>query len=115
MASFHLHQTCENYFYAIRLVYTQQNSKQHNLSKLLKSVKQYSTEFVEIFPQHTAEEKRLFNLVKAAYVEGRYNPDFVVTKEDIDALIPKVELLRDLTKQICEEKIKEYGETSLKA
>jgi len=33
-----------------------------------------------------------------------------VIKEDIKTLIPKVEQLRDLTKQICEEKIKEYGE-----
>lgn len=110
MASFDLHQACENYFYAIRLVYTQQNSKQHNLTKLLNSVKKYSTEFIKVFPQDTPEEKRLFELIKAAYVNGRYDPDFVVTKEDIDALVPKVELLRDITKSICVEKIKEYGE-----
>jgi len=109
-ASFHLHQSSENYFYAIRLVYTQQNSKQHNLTKLLNSVKKYSTDFIKVFPQDTPEEKRLFELIKAAYVNGRYDPDFVVTKEDIDALVPKVELLRDITKHICEEKIKEYGE-----
>lgn len=110
MASFDLHQACENYFYAIRLVYTQQNSKQHNLTKLLNSVKKYSTEFIKVFPQDTPEEKRLFELIKAAYVNGRYDPDFVVTKDDIDALIPKVELLRDITKRICEERIVEYGE-----
>lgn len=110
MASFDLHQACENYFYTIRLVYTQQNSKQHNLTKLLNSVKKYSTDFVKVFPQDTPEEKRLFELIKAAYVNGRYDPDFVVTKEDIDALVPKVELLRDITKHICEEKIKEYKE-----
>ncbi len=109
-ASFYLHQSCENYFYTIRLVYTQQNSKQHNLTKLLNSVKKYSNEFVKVFPQDTTEEKRLFELIKAAYVNGRYDPDFIVTKEDIDALVPKVELLRDITKRICEEKIKEYGE-----
>lgn len=110
MASFYLHQACENYFYAIRLVYTLQNSKQHNLTKLLNSVKKYSADFIKVFPQDTAEEKRLFNLIKAAYVNGRYDPDFIVTKEDIDALIPKVKLLRDITKSICEKKIGEYGE-----
>lgn len=107
-ASFQLHQACENYFYTIRLVYTQQNSKQHNLTKLLNSVKKYSTDFVKVFPQDTPEEKHLFELIKAAYVNGRYDPDFVVTKEDIDALVPKVELLRDITKRICEERIEEY-------
>lgn len=110
MSSFDLHQACENYIYAIRLVNTLENPKQHNLTKLLNSVKRYSDEFLKVFPQNTPEEKRLFELIKAAYVNGRYDPDFVVTKEDIDALVPKVELLRDITRQICEVKIKEYGE-----
>ena len=110
MSSFNLHQACENYIYAIRLVFTLENPKQHNLTKLLNSVKKYSNEFIKVFPQDTPEEKRLFELIKAAYVNGRYDPDFVVTKEDIDALVPKVELLRDITKHICEEKIREYGE-----
>lgn len=109
-ASFYLHQTCENYFYTIRLVFTQENGKQHNLSKLLNSVKKYSDEFIKVFPQDTPEEKRLFNLIKAAYVNGRYDPEFLVTKKDIDALVPKVEMLRDITKRICEGKIEEYGE-----
>lgn len=107
---FNLHQACENLYYAIRLVYTLKNSKQHNLTKLSSSVKSYSADLAKVFPNNTSEEKRLFNLIKAAYVEARYNPDFLVTKEDIDALIPKVELLRDITKRICEKKIGEYGE-----
>ena len=109
-ASFMLHQACENYIYAIRLVNTLENPKQHNLTKLLNSVKKYSNEFIKVFPQDTAEEKRLFELIKAAYVNGRYDHDFVVTKEDIDALVPKVELLKDITKRLCEEKLREYGE-----
>ncbi|MDU1906258.1 MAG: HEPN domain-containing protein [Dysgonomonas sp.] len=109
-ASFMLHQACENYYYAINLVFTQQNSKQHNLSKLQISVKKYSDELSKIFIKTIPEDKRLFKLVKSAYVEARYNPDFVVTKEDIDALIPKVEKLGEITKRICEQRIKEYGE-----
>lgn len=109
MASFHLHQACENYYYAIRLVFTLKSNKQHNLTKLSSSVKGFSTELAKVFPKNSPEEKRLFDLIKAAYVEARYNPDFVVTKEDIDALVPKVELLRHITKEICEAKIKEYG------
>lgn len=109
-AIFMLHQACENYYYALRLAFTLRNNKQHNLAKLSSSVRSYSPELATVFPRNTVEEKRLFDLVKAAYVEARYNPNFLVTKEDIDALIPKVELLRDITKQVCEEKIGEYGE-----
>ena len=111
-ASFYLHQACENYYYAIRLTFTLRNNKQHNLSKLSSSTKRYSEDLVTVFPQHTLEEKRLFTLLKAAYVEARYNPYFVVTKEDIDALVLKVELLRNITIRICEMKIKEYEESA---
>ncbi|MDO5385380.1 MAG: DNA-binding protein, partial [Rikenellaceae bacterium] len=47
-------------------------------------------------------------LLQRAYVEARYNDDFVVTKEDIDALTPKVELLRDITEKVCRDRIAEY-------
>jgi len=109
-ASFYLHQACENYYYAIRLTFTLRNNKQHNLSKLSSSTKRYSEDLVTVFPQDTLEEKRLFILLKAAYVEARYNPYFVVTKEDIDELVPKVELLRNITIRICDMRIKEYEE-----
>lgn len=108
-AAFSLHQTCENLFYTLRLVHTLKNSKQHNLSKLLGATRKYSDELRHIFPRNTKEEKRLFELLRLAYVEARYNPKFVVTKEDIDALLLKVEQLRDITERICKERIKSYG------
>ncbi|MDR1730245.1 MAG: HEPN domain-containing protein [Prevotellaceae bacterium] len=108
-SSFYLHQAYENLFYAVRLTFTLKNSKQHNLSKLLASVRRYSEEFDKIFPQKTKEEKRLFLLLKLAYVEARYNPEFAVAKEDINALVLLVEQLSKLVKKICIERIAEYG------
>lgn len=110
MCSFHLHQACESYYDSIRLSFTLNNPKQHNLAKLASAVGRYSKKLALVFPGDTEEEKRLFKIIKNAYIEARYNPDFIVTKEDIDALIPKVELLRDITKRICEKKIEEYGQ-----
>lgn len=109
-ASFYLHQACENYYDTIRLTFTLRNTKQHNLSKLSDAVKRYSNELIQIFPLNTEEEKRLFKIIKSAYIEARYNPDFTVSREDINTLTYKVELLRDITKRICEQKIKEHGE-----
>jgi HEPN domain-containing protein len=109
MSSFNLHQTCENLFYAVRLVFTLENSKQHNLAKLLDSVRKYSDEFEKIFPRKTQEEKRLFNLVKAAYVEARYNPGFVVAKGDIELLMSVIAQLFDLVKRLCPKRIDEFG------
>jgi HEPN domain-containing protein len=112
MVSFMLHQTCENLFYTVRLVFTLENNKQHNLAKLLDSVRKYAEEFEKIFPRKTDDEKRLFNIVKSAYVEARYNPGFVVTKADVEQLIPAVEQLFILVKQLCEQRIDEYEKSS---
>ncbi len=108
LCSFNLHQACENYFYALRLVHTLKNSKQHNLSKLLGATHKYSPELQKIFPRKPKEEKRLFELLRLAYVEARYNSKFVVTKEEIEALFPKVERLRDITEEICKSQIETY-------
>lgn len=108
LASFMLHQACENYFYALRLVHTLKNNKQHNLSKLLGATHKYSSELHQIFPRNTKEEKRLFELLRLAYVQARYNRNFLVTKEDIDALVPKVEKLREVTEQVCKAQIELY-------
>jgi len=110
MTSFDLNQATENLYYSIRLTFTLKNNKQHNLTKLSASVKRHSEELINIFPYDTIEDKRLFLLLKDAYVESRYNPDFLVTKDDIDALLPQVKRLRDITKRICEQRISEYGE-----
>lgn len=107
-ASFLLHQAFENAYTTIRLVFTLKSNKLHDLKKLSGMVSSYSEDLMKVFPCHTAEEKRLFELIKAAYIEGRYNPKFVVTKEDIDALMPKVELLQEITRRICKERIDFY-------
>jgi len=110
MASFLLHQASENFYHSIRLASTLRSTKQHNLAKLATAVRRYSKDLALVFPRDTDEEKHLFELLKAAYIEARYNTKFLVIKEDIEALIPKVELLRDITKHICEQKIEGYGQ-----
>lgn len=109
LSSFMLHQACENYFYSLRLVHTLKNSKQHNLAKLLGSTRKYSPERIRsVFPRDTKEEKRLFDLLKRAYVEARYNPKFEVTKEDIDVLTLKTQALREITYKTCIDRMEYY-------
>lgn len=108
LASFHLHQAAEYFIKSIPLVYILYGYKEHDLEFLIKKCKPYTLELAKVFPCDTDEEKRLFELLRRAYVEARYNDNFVVTKEDIDALIPKIELLRDLTEKICKDQIEYY-------
>ena len=109
MASFMLHQAAENFIKTIPLAYILYGYKEHDLDFLIKKCKPFTLELVKVFPRDTPEEERLFKLLQRAYIEARYNKkNFIVTKADIDALISKVELLRDITEKVCRDRIAEY-------
>ncbi len=108
LASFQLHQASENFLRTISLVHILYSPKNHDLDDLITNNKSFTTELCKIFPRNTPEEERLFDLLQRAYIESRYNPDFEVTKEDIDALIPKVEQLRDIVEKVCRDRIAYY-------
>lgn len=107
-ASFYLHQAAENLLRVIPMVFILYGHKSHNLSELMNAVKKHTTEVFKVFPRDTEEEKRLFDLLERAYIESRYNPDFEIVKADIDALIPKVEQLRDIVERVCRERLAYY-------
>lgn len=109
MCSFMLHQATESYLKTIPLVYILYGYKEHDLQFLIGKCKPYTLELAKVFPCDTDEEKRLFDLLRRAYLEARYNKkNFIVTKADIDALVPKIELLRDIVEKACKERFKYY-------
>lgn len=114
MSAFNLHQATENYLRTIPMVYTLYGYKEHDLAFLMNQCKKHTLEIYRAFPQDTDEEQRLFKLLQHAYVQARYNKDFIVTKVDIDALIPKVELLCEITEKVCKKQIAHYGQQSRK-
>lgn len=109
-ASFHLHQSTEHFFRTIELVFTLYSPKEHKLAEFMNRCKRFTTEIFKALPRDTPEEERLFKLLERAYVESRYNPDFEITKEDIDALLPKVEHLRDIVERVCTAQIDYYSQ-----
>lgn len=111
-ASFYLHQSAENFLRTIPMVFILYGHKSHDLSELMNAAKKHTTDIFKAFPRDTEEEKRLFDLLQRAYIESRYNPDFEITKEDIDALIPKIEQLRDIVEKVCCERIAYYDSQS---
>lgn len=114
MASFHQHQAAENYLRTIPMVFILYGYKDHDLAYLMNQCKRHTLDIYKAFPQDTDEEQRLFKLLQDAYVQARYNKDFIVTKADIDALIPKIELLRDITEKVCKERLEYYRQMAKK-
>lgn len=110
MCSFMLHQATENFIKTIPLVYVLYGYKEHDLEFLIEKCKPYTLDLAKVFPRDTDEEERLFKLLQRAYIEARYNKkNFTVTKADIDALISRIELLRDIVEKVCRERIDEYS------
>ena len=58
-----------------------------------------------ILRQDSEEEQDRFKLLDYAYIGGRYDPKFKISKEDLEILAKDVEKLLNITKEICENKI----------
>jgi len=108
-SAFNFHQATEHFYTTILLVFTDYRPKDHNLENLGIKVAMCDKRFA-VFPQTTDEEKRLFELLKRAYIDARYKMDeYRISKEELEYLSEKVNLLKTLTEQICKDKIKEIG------
>lgn len=106
--AFFLHQATEYLLKSIPLVFMLYRYKEHELKFLLDMCKKHTLDLVDIFPCRTKREEHVFDLLCRAYVEARYNDNFVVTKEDIDTLIPRIELLLQTVEKVCRERIAYY-------
>lgn len=108
-AAFELHQATESLYYAVLLVFQGYKPKSHNLYKLRKYSKQLSEELYLIFPlENDKNEKKIFDLLKSGYIDARYKEDFVVTKEEIEKIMDRVTIMRNVVEKICNEKISSY-------
>jgi uncharacterized protein len=107
-AAFMLHQTTERLYTAILLVFTRYKPKSHDLLILRKFANTIDTELAMIFPLDTTENKRLFKLLRNAYVDARYKPGYVITEEELSKLGNQVNHLKSLCEKLCHKKIASF-------
>jgi uncharacterized protein len=61
-------------------------------------------------PEHKRDElKRLFNLLRDAYVDARYRKSYQIKEEELRTLAERVSALHELTERVCREKIEELA------
>lgn len=109
--AFDLHQVTEYLIKAVPLTFILYGHKEHDLKYLLEKSKQHTLELATVFPCNSEEETRLFNLLRRAYLDARYNKkNFIVTKEDIDALVSKIKLLKQIVEKVCKERFDYYDQ-----
>ena len=107
-AAFLLHQATEHFFNCSLLTLTDYKPKTHNLDILNKLCSSQNHQFLTIFPTATEEQKNCFNLLNSAYIDARYEESYTISKEQLEYLIERVEILKEITKKTCEEKIESF-------
>ena len=110
-AAFDLHQVAESAYKTILLVFTNYNPQEHYLGMLGRSTAKYHPELITLFPKKTQKEKDRFKLLDYAYIGGRYDPSYRISKEDLEILAKDVKKLLKITKEICKDKITDFVRT----
>ncbi|MCF8229228.1 MAG: HEPN domain-containing protein [Bacteroidales bacterium] len=105
-AAFELHQATERYYLTTLLVFTGYKPKTHDLEELDFRAGRLDARFKQVFPNKTEEEERLFGLLKKAYIDASYKMDYVIEQEELEYLAGRVELLREITEEVCRKRLR---------
>ena len=106
-AAFDLHQSAERYITCLLLVETGYRPKEHDMERLLKQAAGFDKEFNSVFPRHNKAERHLFDLLRRAYVDARYNKSYTITEQELNTLSERVQELKAVSDRVCKARIKE--------
>lgn len=109
-AAFELHQATESSFKTVLLVLTGYNPNEHYLGLLGGLAADEDSSFKEVFPRTTKEDQERFRLLDYAYIGGRYDPKYSISKNDLEILAISVKKLIEHTEKVCKQKIKEFAD-----
>jgi HEPN domain-containing protein len=102
---FMLHQSAQHGCMALLRAFMGYRSKTHNLARLLATIENFSLAPAAIFPRTTKEEKDLFNLLRNAYSDARYNEDYTVTAEKATILADRIKQFLVIAEQLYCQKL----------
>jgi predicted nucleotidyltransferase/HEPN domain-containing protein len=106
-AAFQLHQATERLYICFLLVRTLYFPRSHNIKFLRSLAEDSEPRLIDAWPRATKLERRRFELLKRAYVEARYSPNYEIGADDLEALTRSVHRLRDLVAEFCRERLDE--------
>jgi HEPN domain-containing protein len=105
VSTFQLHQATERLYHCALLVLTAYKPKIHNIEDLGKRAGDLHPALRNVFPRGTPEEDRLSKLLKRAYVDARYDPNFSIIREELAAIAVHVRELRSRVEMVCRKRI----------
>lgn len=106
-AVFNLHQATETAYACFLLVRTLYFPRSHNIKFLRSLSEDKEPRLVDAWPRTSRVERRRFELLKRAYVEARYSPNYEIGADDLDLLGASVKRLRNIVEGVCVERLDE--------
>jgi HEPN domain-containing protein len=103
--AFNLHQAAETLFNCTILVFNGYEPRTHDLLELNKLCSANSNQFLNIFLNNNAEEKRAFDLLRKAYLKARYDEQYEINKNQLEYLAERVRILMEIVISNCEQRI----------
>jgi predicted nucleotidyltransferase/HEPN domain-containing protein len=104
-AAFLLHQATERYYHAALLVFTGYKQRTHDIEVLGRLAGEQHARLVSALPKTEPEDKRLFDLLKKAYIDARYSMSYRITLEELSILQERVLVLGDHVRAACLEQM----------
>jgi HEPN domain-containing protein/predicted nucleotidyltransferase len=108
-AAFSLHQASESAYKTVLLVFSNHCPSEHFLEFLGKNAEKYHKLMINIFAKVSKEDEERFKLLEYAYIGGRYDPNYKILPHDLELLAKDVQKLLQLTKEACEERIRNFA------
>ncbi|NUQ79814.1 MAG: HEPN domain-containing protein [Polyangiaceae bacterium] len=104
-AAFLLHQAAERYYHAALLVFTGYKQRTHDIEVLGRLAEEQQAGLDDALPKADPEDRRLFDLLKKAYVDARYSMSYRITLEELRVLQDRVLSLGGCVRAACQEKM----------
>lgn len=89
----------------VSLVFTGYKRKEHSLQKLHDEAAPVHPEIRAVLPRTTPEDKHLFDLLRRAYIDARYDKSYRITAEELATLGERVRGFAAVVERVCREKI----------
>ena len=104
-AAFLLHQAAEHFYHTTLLVLTLYSPKSHKLNFLREQAEDIARDLIPVWPRDTKFARRCFELLQQAYVNARYSPHYKISREELDWIVERVEMLQAEVKTIAERRL----------
>jgi predicted nucleotidyltransferase/HEPN domain-containing protein len=104
-AAFLLHQATEQFYHGALLVLTLYSPKSHKLNFLRSHAEEIAPGLIAAWPRGDKTSRRRFELLRQAYVNARYSPNYEISDEELGWLGERAAELQDLVRQVCERRL----------